>query len=69
MDHQPAPYFLHVLAILSAFSAVLQLIFLIGDKITGEPFHGTILLISSVLWTAVFWALSNWLKKRNRPHR
>lgn len=54
MDTRPLSFFFRSLAGLFAFSAILQLVFWIGDKLTGMAFRGGILLVSSILWARHF---------------
>jgi hypothetical protein len=51
-------YWFRVLAILSAITVAIELIFWIGDRITGLPFRGYWLLGSSVFWSVLFYFLS-----------
>ena len=41
------------------FSSI-QLIFWSVDRIDSQPFHGKWLLVSSIIWVAVFFFLSRW---------
>ena len=46
------------LAILSAVSAIVELIFWIVDRIERQPFHGKWLFLSSIIWATIFFFLS-----------
>ena len=45
-------------AILSAVSGMIELFFWIVDRIERQPFHGKWLLLSSIIWTTIFFFLS-----------
>jgi len=50
---------LRTLAICCALTALIQIIFWIGDRMSGLPFHGTMLFFSSIVWGLIFWGVAN----------
>lgn len=51
-------YWFHVLSIMSAVSAIIELAFWITSHVEGRPFQGGWRLLSSIVWAAIFFYLS-----------
>jgi hypothetical protein len=58
-------YFLRGFSILCAISALVAVVFWIGDRITGMEFTQKWILVSSLLWGAPSWVIYRHLRKKH----
>lgn len=58
-------YFFRAFSILCAISTLIALVFWIGDKLTNMQFQQGWILVSSLFWMVVSWAVYRHLKKQH----